>query len=172
MSQTALDAPDESTVAGAADGWPAASAGLAGVADVTPDEPAVERPGSVIFVTPDGTWLQEKDSEFFGVLGDTHPDYDASLYLIKNFGFIAVCFFPKSRVGIKVHPRNVTAAALLSIQNILPSVRSNSFRITYLKEAWTSEIAPSATRAVCRLSEICAREGVGINPREFAAFVH
>ena len=155
-----------------ADGEPAGSAALAGMLEVTPDEPAVEAPGTVIFVTPDGTWLQEKSSEFFGVLGDAHPDYDAPLYVIKNFGFIAVCIFPTSLVDIKVPPRNVTATALLSIQNVLPSVRSNSFRITYLKDAWTSEVAPSATRAVCRLSEICAREGVGISPREFAALVH
>jgi hypothetical protein len=140
--------------------------------EVTPDEPAVESPGSVIFVTPDGTWVGEKSSEFFGLLGDTHPDYDAPLYVIKNFGFIAVCIFPKSLVDIKVHPRNVTAAALLSIQNVLPSIRSDSFRITYLKDAWTSEVAPSATRAICRLSEICAREGVGINLRESTARLH
>jgi hypothetical protein len=132
----------------------------------------VEPPGSVIFVTPDGTWVGEKSSEFFSVLGDTHPDYDAPLYVRKNFGFIAVCIFPKSPVHIKVHPRNVTAAALLSIQNILPSIRSNSFRITYLKNRWTSEVAPSARRAICRLSEICACEGVGINLREFTTLLH
>jgi hypothetical protein len=142
------------------------------MSEITPDERAVEPPGSVIFVTPDGTWVGEKSGEFLGVLGDAHPDYDAPLYVIKNFGFIAVCIFPKSLVNIKVHPRNVTAAALLSIQNVLPSIRSNSFRITYLKDEWTSEVAPSAARAICRLSEICAREGVGINPREVTALLH
>jgi hypothetical protein len=132
----------------------------------------VDSPGSLIFVTPDGTWVGERSREFFGLLGDTHPYYDAPFYVIKNFGFIAVRIFPKSLVDIKVRPRNVTAAALLSIQNVLLSIRSNSFRITYLKDASTSEVAPSATRAICRLSEICAREGVGINLREFTALIH
>jgi hypothetical protein len=171
MSQTALDELDELTEAGAADGDPAGSAALVGMLEVTPDEPAVEAPGGVIFVTPYGTWVREGSSEFFGVLGDTQ-DYDAPLYAIKNFGFIAVCILPKSLVDIKLHPRNVTAAALFSIQNVLSSIRSNSFRITYLKDTWTSEVASSATRAICRLSEICALEGVGITLHESTALVH
>jgi hypothetical protein len=137
-----------------------------------PDAPAVEASGGAIFVAPDGTWVREGSGEFFEVLGDADPDYDAPLYAIKNFGFMAVRILPKSLVEIKLHPKNVTAAALLSIQNILPSIRSNSFRITYLQDAWTSEVASSATRTICRLSEICACEGVGINPREFTALLH
>jgi hypothetical protein len=50
---------------------------LEGMPEGTPDELAVGPPGNVMFVTPDGTWVGEKSSEFFGVLGDTHPDYDA-----------------------------------------------------------------------------------------------
>lgn len=55
--------------------------------EVTPDEPAAGSAGSIAFVTPTEPGLGEKGSEFFGVLGDR-----------------------------KVHPRNVTAAALLAIQ--------------------------------------------------------
>jgi hypothetical protein len=85
------------------------------MAEVTPNEP-VDSPGSLIFVTPDGTWVGARIGEFFGLLGNPHPDCDAPFYVIKDFGFIAVCIFPKSLVDIKVRPRNVTAAALLSIQ--------------------------------------------------------
>lgn len=138
-----------------------------------PDEPTIEAPSSIIFITPDGTWVREESREYFDVLGDMNPDYDAPLYAIKNLGFIAVYNgWRKCYIEVKLHPRNVTAAALLSIQNILFSTRANSFRITYLKNVWTSEVASSATSAICRLSEICAIEGVGITRNEFTGFVH
>jgi hypothetical protein len=174
MSQTALHELDELTEADAADGNPGGSAAPVGALEVTPEEPAVEIPSSIVFITPDGSWVREESPEYFDVLGDMNPDYDAPLYALKNLGFIAVCSsWRKCCIEIKLHPRNVTAAALLSVQNILPSTRrANSFRITYLKDVWTSEVATSATSAICRLSEICAIEGVGITRNEFTAFVH
>jgi hypothetical protein len=173
MSKSALHELDELTGADAADGNPAGSAAPVGALEVTPDEPAVEAPSSIIFITPDGTWVRQETPEYFDVLGDMNPDYDAPLYALKNLGFIAICSsWRKCYIEIKLHPRNVAAAALLSIQNILSSTRASSFRITYLKEVWTSEVATSATSAICRLSEICAIEGVGITRNEFTAFVH
>ena len=130
----------------------------------------VEALGNVMFVRPDGTWVCA--GEFDGVLGDADPDYDPSLYAIKNFGFVLVRISESSVVEIELHPRNVTTAALFATQSVLSSIRFSSFRITYLKDDWTSETASSATSAICRLSEICAREGSGIICHEPTALVH
>jgi len=116
--------------------------------------------GGGMLVTPDGTWVHEESSDFFIALGDTDPDYDASLFAVKNLGFIAVRIESKSLVDIMLHPRNVASTALLSLQHRLPSIQSEMFRISYLKDVWLSETTSLSTRAICRLSEICALEGV------------
>jgi hypothetical protein len=146
---------------------------LADMLDITGDNPTTEAPADgVLFVTPDGAWVRERSREFFVALGDTDPDYDASLFAVKNLGFIVVRVSPRSLVDIKLHPRNVTAATLLSIQHLLPSIQSDLFRISYLKENWVSETASSAAKTICRLSEICAVEGVGVTRHEFSSVIH
>ena len=84
MSQTALHELDELTEADAADGNPGGSAPLVGALEVTPEEPAVEIPSSIVFITPDGSWVREESPEYFDVLGDMNPDYDAPLYALKE----------------------------------------------------------------------------------------
>ena len=80
--------------------------------------------------------------------------------------------YPRGGERNEVHPRNVTAVAYLQFKMYLSHIRSNLFRIIYLNDAWTSEFGALSDRAIRRLSEICAREGVGINPPEFTAFLH
>jgi hypothetical protein len=143
------------------------------VLDPTGDNPTTEAPADgVLFVTPDGAWVRERSRDFFLALGDADPDYDASLFAVKNLGFIGVRVSPKSLVDIKLHPRNVTSAALILVQQLLPSIQSNLFRISYLKENWVSETTSSAAKMVCRLSEICAMEGVGVTRHEFSSIIH
>jgi hypothetical protein len=146
---------------------------LAAMLGVTGDDLPTEAPADgVLFVTPDGAWVRDRSREFFAALGDTDPDYDASLFAVKNLGFIVVRVSPESLVDIKLHPRNVTSAALASIQHLLPSIQSDLFRISYLKESWASETASSAAKTICRLSEICALEGVGVTRHEFSSVIH
>jgi len=84
--------------------------------EVTPEEPAVEIPSSIVFITPDGSWVREESPEYFDVLGDMNPDYDAPLYALQNLGFIGVCSSPrKCCIKVKLRPRNVTGTASLSI---------------------------------------------------------
>jgi hypothetical protein len=84
MNQTALHELDELTGADAADGNPPRSAAPVVTLEVMPDEPAVEAHSSIIFITPDGTWVREESAEYFDVLGDMNPDYHAPLYVIKD----------------------------------------------------------------------------------------
>jgi hypothetical protein len=137
------------------------------IVDQPADTGAPQAPfGGAMFVMPDGTWVREGSKEFFAALEDPDPDYDAARFAVTNLGFIAVRVIPNSVVDIKFHPRNVTAAALVSIQHLLQSMRSDLFRISYLNEYWQSETVSSARQILCRISEICALKGVGITPFE------
>lgn len=69
MSQTALHELDELTEADAANGNPGGSAAPVGALEVTPEEPAVEIPSSIIFITPDGSWVAKKAPNILTFLG-------------------------------------------------------------------------------------------------------
>jgi hypothetical protein len=122
-------------------------------------EPVV-RPlaGGGVFVTPDGAWLREGSGEFFVALGDPNPDYDAPLFAIKNLGFVFVRVVAASLVEITLHPRNVAPAALCSLQQWLQSLQSDSFKLNYMKDVWTSEVLSTPTEVMCRVFEICSLE--------------
>jgi hypothetical protein len=163
----------ELTGPGTSDREPVGGSVIGGALDITGNSPTTEAPANgSLFVTPDGGWVRERSREFFVALGDSDPDYNASLFAVKNLGFIVIRVSPESLVEIKLHPRNVTAAALASIQHLLPSVQSDLFRISYFKEDWVSEAVPSAAQTICRLSEICALEGVGVTLDEFSSGIH
>jgi hypothetical protein len=141
--------------------------------DVRHHEPRTEGPiGRVIFVTDDGNWVGDGSDEFHCALGDPNPDYNAPLFAIKNLGFISVRICGDFLVDITLHPRNVALQALRSLEDILPSIQSHLFRITYLKDAWSSEIAPSVARTICRLSELCAIDGAESLCQDRAALLH
>lgn len=142
------------------------------VPDAGYDEPNAAPENGAVFVDPDGSWIREGSKEFFEALGDPNPDYDASLFAVKNLGFIAIGVSPQLFTSIKIHPTNVTEAALLSTQRLLSSIQCDCFRISYLEETWLSETTPSAARTISRLSEICAREELGITASGSASLVH
>ncbi len=111
-----------------------------------------------MLVTPDGQWVFEDSAEFLMALGDPNPDYDASSFAVKNFGFIKFQVHDGSVVEIELHPRNVQLPALLAVQQQLLSSQVKLFRIKYFDIAWRSEIMTSVETAISRLSELCARE--------------
>jgi hypothetical protein len=179
MSRTHLDDAADRQIevelarSGTSDREPVGASALGEALDTTGNSPTTEAlADGVLLVTPDGGWVRERSREFFVALGDSDPDYDASLFAVKNLGFIVIRVSPESLVEIRLHPRNVSSAALASIQHLLPSVQSDLFRISYLKEGWISETAPSAAQTICRLSEICALEGVGVTRGELSSVVH
>jgi hypothetical protein len=44
----------------------------------------------LLLVTPTGDWVREGSREFLAVLGDPDPDYDAAMFAVRNFGFVAI----------------------------------------------------------------------------------
>src|SRR5258708_2737655 len=127
-------------------------------------EPATVSLAGGVFVMADGAWVRENSQEFFIALGDTNPDYDASLFAVKNLGFIAFRVIPKVLVDIALHPRNVTSVALFSARQWLQSTQYNLFRINYLQDYWLSAVCSSSAQAIGQLSEICTPKGVGGAP--------
>src|SRR5579884_2376192 len=111
-----------------------------------------------MLATPDGEWVFEDSPEFRAALGDPdpNPDYDATLFAIKNLGFIRFEMLGKSVVEIELHPRNVGLPALLAVQEQLQLSRVSLFRIRHFDTTWRSEIFPAAECAMERLSELCA----------------
>src|SRR5712691_907906 len=108
-----------------------------------------------MLVTAEGEWVLEDSAEFRAALGDPEPDYDGSLFAVKNLGFIKFQIFDDSIIEIELHPQNVELPALLAIQQQLLSSKVRLFRIKYLDTSWKSEIMVSSELAVSRLSELC-----------------
>ncbi|HVH76740.1 MAG TPA: hypothetical protein VM755_17630 [Stellaceae bacterium] len=100
--------------------------------------------------------MVEGSSDFFEALGDPAPDYDGSLFAVKNLGFIKFQIFDGGVVEVELHPRNVELPALLAVQQQIHSSRCKLFRIKHFDTEWHSEITSSAEHAISRLSEMCA----------------
>ncbi len=109
-----------------------------------------------MLVTSEGEWVFEGSPEFLAALGDQEPDYDSTLFAVKNLGFIKFETVAREIVEIELHPRNVELPALLAVQQQLLSSRFKLFRIRYFEETWHSEITSSVEQAISRLSELCA----------------
>jgi hypothetical protein len=109
-----------------------------------------------MLVTSEGEWVFERSPEFLTALGDPEPDYDSTLFAVKNLGFIRFETVAREIVEIELHPRNVELPALLAVQQQLISSHFKLFRIKYFEETWCSEITSSAEEAISRLSELCA----------------
>jgi hypothetical protein len=113
-----------------------------------------------MLVTPDGEWVFENSPEFRAALGDPDPDpdYDATLFAVKNLGFIKFEMLGKSVIEIELHPRNVELRALLAVQHQLQLSSIPLFRIKYLDTGdWCSEIMYSTERVISRLAELCSK---------------
>lgn len=109
-----------------------------------------------MLVSPDGRWVTEDSDAFFSALGDPRPDYDATMFAIKNLGFIKFQILEHSLIEIELHPYTVELPALLAVQQKLLRSEVRLFRIKYFENSWLSEIFPAAELAVTRLSELCA----------------
>jgi hypothetical protein len=109
-----------------------------------------------MMVTAEGEWVFEESPEFLAALGDPNPDYDASLFAVKNLGFIRFQILDNSIIEIELHPTNVELTTLLAVQQQILSSRIKLFRIKYFDTTWYSEITASPERAASRLSELCA----------------
>jgi hypothetical protein len=109
-----------------------------------------------MLATPDGEWVFEGSPEFHAALGDPDPDYDATLFAVKNLGFIKLEMLDNSVLEIEFHPRNVGLSALLAIQQQLQSMKIGLFRLKHFDVAWRSEITFGAEQAMARIAELCA----------------
>jgi hypothetical protein len=135
-------------------GYAPAKAGCDRAGDREAVETVVQ--GVTMLVTADGNWVFEDSPEFLAALGDPDPDYDATQFAVKNFGFIKFEMLGKSVIEITLHPHNVALPALLAVQEQIQSSRITLFRIKYFDTDWRSEIFPAAERVIERLSELCA----------------
>jgi hypothetical protein len=115
------------------------------------------RDGLALLVGPDGDWMRENSPEFLAEFGDSDPDYDATLFAVKNLGFIK-CMWDDLFIEITVHPRNVELSTLHAVLNVLSSSRAKLFRIRHFGQDWAQETVSSAREAISRMFELCADE--------------
>jgi hypothetical protein len=110
----------------------------------------------IMLVTSDGRWVLEDSVEFLAALGDPDPDYDATLFAVKNLGFVKFQLFDDSLIEIELHPHNVELPALLAVQQQIISAKAKLFRLKFFESSWRSEIFSTSEHAVSRLSELCS----------------
>jgi hypothetical protein len=132
-----------------------------------------------MLVTPDGKWVFPNTAEFFAVLGDPSPDYDAIAFAVKNLGFIKWQMMEQSIIEIELHPRNVELPALLAVQQQLLASPVRLFLIKYFDTTWQSQISSSAEHTIARLSELCApvyapptTNRFLVEPKDFSTVFH
>jgi hypothetical protein len=109
-----------------------------------------------ILIGPDGRWFHENSPEFLAHLGDCDPDYDATLFAVRNLGFVEFAHYDSRLVEITVHPRNVEGSTLRAVQNLVSLSRAELFIIKHFERSWKSEIASSARDAAIRMFQLCA----------------
>ncbi|HVB18380.1 MAG TPA: hypothetical protein VNF04_17755 [Stellaceae bacterium] len=120
-----------------------------------------------MLVTQEGQWVLPGSSEFLDALGDPEPDYDAEAFAVKNLGFIKFSMIERSIIEVELHPRNVSLAAVLGVQQQIQSSNVKLFRIKYFDGSWQSEITSSAEQAMVRLSRLTAPEFVATSRERF-----
>jgi hypothetical protein len=110
-----------------------------------------------MLISADGHCVRNDSKEFLEeLLGDPNPDYDATLFAVKNLGFVN---FGRcgSLLEIVVHPRNTAWPAIDAMISIIGSSDAELFTITYLGQLdWCQETTTSTRDACGRLLEICA----------------
>jgi len=108
----------------------------------------------VFLVSPEGRWLPEGSLEFLTELGEVDPDYDATMFAVKNLGFIKVELVGDLVVNITVHPRNTELAGITSVQKALFDSPARAFCLRFFTTRWEREILPDAARALERLRDL------------------
>ena len=111
-----------------------------------------------MLVSPEGQWLLPESEEFFQLLNDPAPDYDAVAFAVKNLGCIKFDVVEKSIIELELHPRIVELSALLAAQQAIVQSNVSLFRLKFFDGAWQSEISSSPEHIVGRLSELCTPE--------------
>jgi hypothetical protein len=108
-----------------------------------------------ILIGPDGRWFHENSPEFVAHLGDNNPDYDSTLFAVRNLGFVEFVRYD-SLVEITVHPKQVKEPALCAVQSLVSASQAELFRIKHFERSWKSEILSSARDAAVRMFQLCA----------------
>jgi hypothetical protein len=121
-----------------------------------------------MLISADGLCFRSDNKELMvELLGDPNPDYNATLFAVKNLGFVNF-----GRTGpllkIAVHPRNAAWPAVDAMIAIIGSSDAGLFTIIYLSElGWRQETTSSHRDACSRLLELCASaEDTRVDPRE------
>ncbi len=109
-----------------------------------------------LLIGPDGRWFHENSPEFLVYLGDCRPDYNTTLFAVRNLGFVEFVRYNSTLVEITVHPRNVEESTLRTVQDLVLLSQAAIFRIRHFESSWKSEIASSAREAAVRMFQLCA----------------
>jgi hypothetical protein len=116
----------------------------------------IDVPKLEMLISADGRCVRSDSQEFLmELLGDPNPDYDATLFAVKNLGFVN---FGRSGslLQVAVHPRNVAWPAVDAMISIIGSSDAKLFTITYLSQlGWRQETTSSVRDACARLLELC-----------------
>ena len=128
----------------------------------------IDVPKLEMLISADGLCFRNDAKELLAeLLGDPNPDYDATLFAVKNLGFVN---FGRSGslLQIVVHPRNAAWPAVDAMILIIGSSDAGLFTIIYLSErGWRQETTSSHRDACSRLLELCALAGdTGVDPRD------
>ncbi|HEX3861935.1 MAG TPA: hypothetical protein VHY35_09625 [Stellaceae bacterium] len=115
-------------------------------------------------ISPTGRWFAEGGSEFLREIDDPSPDYDASLFAVKNLGFVRVRQY-SALTEITLHPTVAAVAAIDAAISTLSLSPAKLFRVKHLQAEWHDELKRSAGCTAARLAELSIAVPGGLDLR-------
>jgi hypothetical protein len=105
-------------------------------------------------ITSDGDWLVAGSKEVEARIGYDDPDFDLTSFAVKNLGFIQVTWASPTTVRVRLHPDQVSPAALESLKSRRDTFGSARVELNWLTNSWQTENYVDAVSALSRVDAL------------------
>lgn len=106
-------------------------------------------------ISPEGSWLSTGSLEAERAIGYEDPDFDATLFAVKNQGFVQVSFDTPASVRIRLHPTTIARGALVSLLQRFSTFGTAAITVSHLTDHWIAEAFDTPAAAYDRITELC-----------------
>jgi hypothetical protein len=107
-------------------------------------------------ISPEGSWLSTGSLEAERAIGYEDPDFDATLFAVKNQGFVQVSFDTPASVRIRLHPTTIARGALVSLLQRFSTFGTAAITVSHLTDHWIAEAFDTPAAAYDRITELCS----------------
>lgn len=106
------------------------------------------KPPMDFLITAEGDWLESGSKEVEIRVGYDDPDFDLTLFAVKNLGFIQVTWTTPTSVRVRFHPDQVAPGALSGLKSRRDTFGNARVEISWLTRSWQTRSFPDARQAI------------------------